>query len=33
MQLVRKFAATLLNTMIHKQFKNDKKRVLANLGP
>ena len=25
MQLVHKFAATLSNTMIHKQFKNDKK--------
>ena len=25
MQLVHKFAATLFNTMIHKQFKNDKK--------
>ena len=24
-QLVHKFAATLSNTMIHKQFKNDKK--------
>ena len=27
-QLVRKFAATLLNTMVHKPFNNDK-RILA----
>ena len=25
MQLAHKFAATLSNTMVHKQFKNDKK--------
>ena len=31
-QLVHKFAATLSNTLIHKQFKIIK-RVLANLGP